>query len=313
MKSSEMNSYKQGILYTVGSYLIWGILPLYWKMIENVSAEEILAHRIFWSCLFMLVLLSFNREWNHVLIISKQMIKSPRLILSLIFSSFLISTNWFVYIWAVNNGHIIEASLGYYINPLLSVLLGVIFLKEKLNRLQKISFVIALLGVTVMALHYGHIPLVAITLALSFGLYSLTKKLTKFSATIGLTFETLVVTPIAIYYLMEIASRGESQFFAFHLPTNLLLIGTGIATAIPLLLFASGAQLIPLMMVGLLQYLTPTITLIIGIVLFKEPFTTIELITFSFIWGAIVLFTLSNVKNVRKIEITRTKKNSVEL
>jgi chloramphenicol-sensitive protein RarD len=313
MNTPGINTYKQGLIYTAGSYFLWGILPLYWKMIENVSAEEILAHRIFWSFLFMLVLLSFNKEWKNIIVASKRIIKKPLLFLSLVLSSLLISTNWFVYIWSVNNAQMIEASLGYYINPLISVLLGMIFFKEKLNLWQKLSFVIAAIGVLIMTFHYGQVPWVAITLALSFGLYGLTKKMTKFSSAIGLTFETMVVTPIAAYYLFMIASRGESYFLAYHVTTNLLLIGAGIATAIPLLLFASGARRIPLFMVGVLQYIAPTITLIIGIVLYKEPFTNIEVITFTFIWSALLLFTLSNSKYFRKVQVKRTRKNSIGL
>ena len=313
MTTSEANTYKQGLMYTAGSYFLWGILPLYWKMIDNVSAEEILAHRIFWSFLFMLVLLTINKDWKNVIDSSKRIVKKPILIVSLIISSLLISTNWFVYIWSVNNNHMIEASLGYYINPLISVLLGMIFFKEKLNLWQKVSMCVAALGVLIMTLYYGEVPWVAIILALSFGLYGLTKKMTKFSSAIGLTFETLVVTPIAAYYLLLIASNGESEFFAFHLSTNVLLIGAGIATAIPLLLFASGAQRIPLFMVGVLQYIAPTITLLIGILLYKEPFTSVEMVTFMFIWTALILFTLSNSKYFRKVEIKLSKKGSVEL
>jgi chloramphenicol-sensitive protein RarD len=205
----------------------------------------------------------------------------------------------------------IEASLGYYINPLISVLLGMIFFKEKLNLWQKLSFIIASLGVLIMTFYYGQFPWIAFSLALSFGLYGLTKKMTKFSSSIGLTFETMVVTPIAAYYLFILASRGESEFFAFNVTTNLLLVGAGIATAIPLLLFASGAQRIPLFMVGVLQYIAPTITLLIGIVLYNEPFTNIEVITFTFIWSALLLFTLSNSKYLRKIKVKLTRKNSV--
>jgi chloramphenicol-sensitive protein RarD len=311
MITPEQNTYQQGLIYTAGSYFLWGILPLYWKMIENVSAEEILAHRIFWSFLFMIGLLSFNKQWNNTFVASKRIIQKPLLLLSLVLSSLLISINWFIYIWSVNNEHMIEASLGYYINPLISVLLGMIFFKEKLNLWQKLSFIIASLGVLIMTIYYGQFPWIAFTLALSFGLYGLTKKMTKFSSSIGLTFETMVVTPIAAYYLFILASSGESEFFAFNVTTNLLLVGAGVATAIPLLLFASGAQRIPLFMVGVLQYIAPTITLIIGIVFYNEPFTKIEVITFTFIWSALLLFTLSNSKYLRKIKVKLTRKNSV--
>lgn len=311
MDTPQLNTYKQGILYTAGSYFLWGILPLYWKMVENVSAEEILAHRVFWSFLFMIGLLTFNKEWKNIKVASKRIIQKPKLLLSLVLSSLLISLNWFVYIWSVNNGHIIETSLGYYINPLISVILGMIFFKERLNLWQKLSFVVAAIGVVLMTLHYGKFPWVALTLALSFGLYGLTKKMTKLSSSVGLTFETMVVTPIAGYYLVMLGSSGKSEFFSFALSTTLLLIGAGIVTAVPLLLFASGAQRIPLFMVGVLQYIAPTITLIIGVILFNEPFTNIEVITFSFIWCALLLFTLSNSKYFRKVEVKLTRKNSI--
>ncbi|KKI88660.1 transporter [Bacillus sp. SA1-12] len=313
MNTSEMSTYKIGLFYTAGSYFLWGILPLYWKMVEHVSAEEILAHRIFWSFMFMIVLLTFKKEWKNVKTASQRIIKQPLLFFSLLLSSLLISINWFVYIWSVNHDNMIEASLGYYINPLISVLLGMIFFKEKLNLLQKVSFLIAAIGVMIMTLHYGQVPWIALTLALSFGLYGLTKKMTKLSPAIGLTFETLVVTPIAAYYLWLIFSNGKAEFLAFDISTNALLVGAGIATALPLLLFASGAQRIPLYMVGVLQYIAPTITLIIGIVLYKEPFSTIEIITFSFIWSALILFTLSNSKYLSKVEIRRTRKKSIGL
>lgn len=311
MDTPQLNTYKQGILYTAGSYFLWGILPLYWKMVENVSAEEILAHRVFWSFLFMIGLLTFNKEWKNIKVASKRIIQKPMLLLSLVLSSLLISLNWFVYIWSVNNGHIIETSLGYYINPLISVILGMIFFKERLNLWQKLSFVVAAIGVVLMTLHYGKFPWVALTLALSFGLYGLTKKMTKLSSSVGLTFETMVVTPIAGYYLVMLGSSGKTEFFSFGLSTTLLLVGAGIVTAVPLLLFASGAQRIPLFMVGVLQYIAPTITLIIGVILFNEPFTNIEVITFSFIWCALLLFTLSNSKYFRKVEVKLTRKNSI--
>ncbi|TXC93152.1 EamA family transporter RarD [Metabacillus litoralis] len=313
MNSTEANSYKQGLLYTAGSYLLWGILPLYWKLVGNVASEEILAHRIFWSFLFMLVVLGINSEWKQLISTSKKIIQKPVILVTLIISSILISINWFVYIWSVNNNQMIEASLGYYINPLISVLLGMIFFKEKLNLLQRISFVVAAIGVLYMTLNYGKVPFVALTLALSFGLYGLTKKMTKLSSAIGLTFETMVVTPIAFFYLTFLAQKGDLLFFDVGLSTKLLLIGAGAATAVPLLLFATGAKRIPLFMVGILQYIAPTITLIIGIVIYNENFTYIEVVTFTCIWTALLIFTLSHSKYVKKIEVKIRRKNSLEV
>lgn len=311
--NNEVNAYKKGLFYTAFSYMLWGVLPLYWKLIHDVTSGEILAHRIFWSFLFMLALLTFFKEWPNVIDVCKKMVKQPSLVLLLILSSVLISINWFVYIWSVNHGHLIETSLGYYINPLISVLLGMIFFKEKLNLWQKLSFIIAGIGVLYMTINYGQIPFIALTLAFSFGLYGLAKKMTKLSSGIGLTFETLVVTPIAIIYLLMLALQGEMMFLQFDIATNLLLIGAGVATAVPLLLFASGAQRIPLFMVGVLQYIAPTITLIIGVVLYEEPFTITELITFSCIWTALLLFTLSNSRHFKKFAIKIKKPNSVEM
>lgn len=313
MQATDELTYRKGIFFTAGSYLLWGVLPLYWKKIDNVSSGEILAHRIIWSFIFMLILLSIQKEWGNIVEISKRLFSQPLVLLSLVLSSLLISINWFVYIWSVNHHHILETSLGYYINPLISVLLGMIFLKEKLNLWQKISMGLAFIGVLIITLQYGEIPWLALILAGSFGLYGLTKKMTKFNSVIGLTFETLVVTPIAFTYVSILASGGESAFFEFDTQTNLLLIGAGVATAIPLLLFASGAKRIPLFLVGIIQYISPTITLIIGIFLYHEPFTQIELITFTFIWGAILLFSFSNSKVFKRAEVKLIRKNSIEL
>ncbi|MDQ0225250.1 EamA family transporter RarD [Metabacillus niabensis] len=313
MQASDELTYRKGIIFTAGSYLLWGVLPLYWKKIDNVSSGEILAHRIIWSFIFMLILLSIQKEWGNIVEISKKLFSQPLVLLSLVLSSLLISINWFVYIWSVNHNHILETSLGYYINPLISVLLGMIFLKEKLNLWQKISMGLAFIGVLIITLQYGEIPWLALILAGSFGLYGLTKKMTKFNSVIGLTFETLVVTPIAFTYVSILANGGESVFFEFDTQTNLLLIGAGVATAIPLLLFASGAKRIPLFLVGIIQYISPTITLIIGIFLYHEPFTQIEMITFTFIWSAILLFSFSNSKLFKRAEVKLIRKNSIGL
>ncbi|WP_273124812.1 EamA family transporter RarD [Bacillus weihaiensis] len=312
LSNKENSTYKKGILYTAASYFLWGILPLYWKLIGDVASEEILAHRIFWSFIFMIVILTTTREILNIRVVTTELLKKPKLLLMLIISSVLISINWFVYIWAVNHNQMIEASLGYYINPLISVLLGLVFFKEKINLLQKISFIVAALGVIYMTIRYGEIPLIAITLAVSFGLYGLTKKITKLSSAMGLMLETLMVTPIAIFYLVYLGQTGNMEFMNFNLETNLLLIGAGAATAIPLLLFATGAQKIPLYMVGILQYIAPTITLMIGIVIYSEPFTTTEVVTFSCIWSALFLFTMSHSKLYKKIELKHTKRKSIE-
>ncbi|KZZ84291.1 EamA family transporter RarD [Bacillus sp. SJS] len=304
---------KTGILLTAGSYFLWGILPLYWKAADSVSSEEILAHRIFWSFIFMLLVLTAGKNWPAMIQTLRNMKKRPLLIGSLILSSLLISANWFVYIWAVNNHHILEASLGYYINPLISVLLGMIFLKEKLNGWQKLSFILALTGVLISGFHFGSFPWISMILALSFGLYGLTKKVTKLNASIGLTFETLAVLPFSVMYLLHLSQTGKSSFLAGSLSVDLLLIGAGIVTAIPLLLFATGAQKIPLYMTGILQYIAPTLTLIAGLTIFNETFTRVDLVTFTFIWSALAVFTLSSSKAARSVHLKRMKNRSADI
>ncbi|MGD7008153.1 EamA family transporter RarD [Metabacillus sp. 84] len=287
---------KTGMMLTAGSYFLWGILPLYWKMIDEVQSEEILAHRIVWSFIFMLAVITAAGKWNVLKTALSEMKRHPIVILSLILSSVLISANWFVYIWAVNNHHIVEASLGYYINPLISVMLGVLFLKEKLNGWQKLSFGLALIGVLISSVHFGSFPWVSVILALSFGLYGLTKKLTRLDPAAGLTFETLAVLPAAAAYLGMLHLEGDAAFLSGDAGLDLLLAGAGAVTAVPLLLFAGGAKRIPLYLTGILQYIAPTLTLIAGLVLFGEAFTAVDMITFTFIWSALLIFTFSGTK-----------------
>ncbi|MGX1193568.1 chloramphenicol-sensitive protein RarD [Metabacillus sp. SLBN-84] len=296
MKQKQYDAYHTGLMHTALAYFLWGILPVYWKLIEHVGSEEILAHRVFWSFLFMMFLIQMKKQWGQLADVIKRMLRKPLLLLSLVLSSVLISINWYLYIWAVNHNHILETSLGYYINPLISVLLGMIFLKERLNKWQYASFGLAAAGVLFMTLQYGKFPFVAIVLALSFGFYGLTKKVTKLDASIGLTLETMMVMPAALIYIFSIAAKGNSAFFDWSPATNAFLIGAGIVTAVPLLLFAKGAQHIPLFMVGILQYIAPTITLLLGVLVYNESFSGTEMITFSLIWSALVLFSFSHVK-----------------
>ncbi|MTH51993.1 EamA family transporter RarD [Bacillus mangrovi] len=304
---------RKGIWLTAGSYILWGILPVYWKAAETVSSEEILAHRIFWSFIFMLAVITAARNWPGVVQAIKEMKKRPFLIGSLILSSVLISANWFVYIWAVNNHHIVEASLGYYINPLISVLLGVLFLKERLNGWQKLSFVLALAGVLISSIHFGSFPWISVILALSFGLYGLTKKVTKLDPSVGLLFETIVMVPAAVLFLISLSGSGNASFGTVSLEIDLLLIGAGIVTAIPLLLFAGGARRIPLYMTGILQYIAPTLTLLAGVLLYGEAFTAVDLITFSLIWAALLIFTVSSSRAFLNRSYRKPKKASAHL
>ncbi|HLR01244.1 MAG TPA: EamA family transporter RarD [Virgibacillus sp.] len=289
MRLKESN---QGILYAASAYTLWGFLPIYWKLVDNVSAGGILAHRIIWSFIFMLTLVlilgkktSFFKECQSILSDRKKWI-------GISLAGIVISINWLTYIWAVNSGHVIQASLGYYINPLVSILLGIIVLKEGITKRQLFSFILAGIGVLYLTISYGVFPWISLALAFSFGLYGLLKKTVDISAMFGLTIETLVVTPMALLYVIAFSNETlQADVFLSH--TGILLIGAGIATALPLLLFAKGAKQIPLSMIGFLQYIAPTIMLFLGVFLYKETFSSEHFISFLLIWIALIVYMLS--------------------
>lgn len=285
----EQTEEKVGIIYTASSYLLWGFLPIYWKLVQEVPAGEILAHRIIWSFLFMVAVILLSRKWRSFIKECKIISKDKRKLIGISLASVMISINWLTYIWAVNSGHVIQASLGYYINPLISILLGIIVLKETLTGRQLLSFILAGVGVIYLTISYGVFPWVSLTLAFSFGLYGLLKKMVDIGAMFGLAIETMIVTPLALIYV-PIFSENTFAHNDFLSSTNLLLIGAGVATAIPLLLFASGAKKIPLSMVGFLQYIAPTIMLVLGVFVYHETFSISHLIAFSLIWIALVIY-----------------------
>lgn len=296
------NQEKVGIIYTTGAYFLWGFLPIYWKLVETVPAGEILGHRIVWSFIFMIGIVLFTRNWTAFIQECKVIIQNRKRLFGITLASILISLNWLTYIWAVNSDHVIQASLGYYINPLISILLGIIVLKERLTGNQLLSFVLAGIGVFYLTFNFGVFPWVSIVLALSFGFYGLLKKMVDVSPMFGLTIETMIVTPIAFIYLAAIPKAAFS-FQQLGSSTNLLLAGAGVATAIPLLLFASGAKKIPLAMLGFLQYIAPTIMLLLGVFLYHEVFTMAHFIAFAFIWSALLIYMGSSYKQpVRKSE-----------
>lgn len=293
MKDNEI---KSGAIQAGISYVIWGLLPIYWKFLGEVGADEILASRIVWAFVLMVLLLLFTKKWSPFMTTLKGLKDNQKRLWALVIASLLISGNWFVYIWAVNHDQMIQASLGYYINPLVSVLLGVLFLKEKLSPAQYVSFFMAIVGVVILSISYGEIPWISLALAFSFGFYGLAKKLIKVDSSIGLTLETMVVTPIALAYIIFLFVQGNQAFLSVSISTDLLLIGSGLATALPLLYFAKGAQKIPLSMLGFIQYIAPTLTLILGVFLYNETFSKAHLLAFMFIWGALTVYSLSKTK-----------------
>lgn len=289
-----------GLLAAFWAYILWGLLPLYWKLLNHVPSSVVLAHRIFWSLVFMFTILLLLRKIPTFFTELKGIWVNKKQLCFLFLASCFISVNWFIYIWAVNNDHLVEASLGYYINPLVSVVFGMFFFKELLTRWQTISFVLAVIGVIILAIYTGGIPFISLTLAISFAFYGVLKKKVEVGALTGLAVETMFVTPIAFIYLMLVYSSVSDAFYLHSLSTFALLAGAGAATALPLLFFAIGARRIPLATIGFLQYLAPTITLLIGVFLFKEPFSGIHLLAFTFIWIALAIYTFSKMKFFRK-------------
>lgn len=309
----KKNEQKLGIIYASFSYLVWGILPIYWKWLKAVNSDEILASRIFWSFVFMLIVLLFSRKIGEFFQVLKSFRQNKKQLVALIIASILISGNWFIYIWAVNSNQMVEASLGYYINPLISVLLGLFVLKEKLSGAQIVSFLLAFTGVLILSVSFGRLPWIAISLALSFAIYGLVKKMLQVDSAIGLTLETMVISPFAAIYIFWLFVKNEHAFLNISITTDLLLMGAGAVTAIPLLYFAKGVQLIPLSMLGFLQYIAPTITLILGIFVYHEPFSSIDVISFLFIWLALAIYSFSRTKLFLTWEMKWRRQDEVEM
>ncbi|MCA0173591.1 EamA family transporter RarD [Bacillus sp. RAR_GA_16] len=291
-----------GILSGAGAYFLWGILPLYWKLVGNVPSEEVLAHRIIWSFVFMMIILAVMRKMSSFKDELYTIVRQPKKLAAIAFASLFITINWYAFIWAVNHDHVIQTSLGYYINPLISVLLGILFLKERLSFWQLISFLLATIGVLNLVFRFGEIPWVSLVLAMSFGLYGLLKKKARLGALTGLTIETLLITPFALIYLITVRSSVADALYIQNSVTFSLLLGAGVVTAVPLLLFASGANRISLSMIGFLQYIAPTLMLIQGVFLYGESFTSVHVVSFTLIWAALVLFTFARTKLFRRIE-----------
>ncbi len=280
---------KKGILYGIGAYLAWGFFPIYWKFLHHVPAIQLIGHRIIWSCLLLLLVIVLTKQWDEF-----RKTVNLKVLRIYTIAAVLIGINWLVYVWAVNSNFIVETSLGYFINPLLSVLMGVIFLKERLRLAQWIPVVLAAIGVTYLTFIYGRLPYIALTLAFSFGLYGLVKKLSPLGSLYGLTIETAILFVPALIYLIAMEANSTAAFLHTGISSDLLMIGAGVVTTIPLLMFASAAKSIPLWVVGLLQYIAPTIQFLLGVFLYKEPFSQHQLIGFGIVWAALIFFVVEN-------------------
>ncbi|WP_079710529.1 EamA family transporter RarD [Paraliobacillus ryukyuensis] len=293
-----------GILSAAGAYLLWGVLPIYWKSINMVPPVTVLAHRVVWSFVFMLILLLILNKWQSFIQECKAILSNKKKWIGLIFSSLVISVNWLLFIWAVNSDHVIQASLGYYINPLISILLGIVVLKERLNKWEIFSVGLAACGVLYLTFYYGVFPWVSILLAISFGIYGLLKKIVAISSLYGLTLETLIVFPIALIYLCVTPTDSSSFVTMWDSETTaIILVGSGLVTAVPLLLFAEGAKKISLSMIGFLQYIAPTLMLLLGVFVYDEVFTSAHTVAFLFIWIALAIYTSSRMIAFRNIRV----------
>ncbi len=279
----------KGILYGIGAYVCWGFFPIYWKSLHHVSAVQVIGHRILWSFLLLMVVILFAGQWSEL-----RLALNSKVIRIYSIAAVLLAINWLVYVWAVNANYIVETSLGYFINPLLSVLLGVIFLKERLRLAQWVPVILASLGVAYLSYVYGRLPYIALTLSVSFGLYGLVKKISPLGSLHGLTIETGILFLPALIYLIFVQTNNTGAFLHTGLTSDLLMIGTGLVTTIPLLMFATAARLIPLWVVGLLQYIAPTLQFIIGVFIYKEPFSHNQLIGFGIVWTALIIFLIEN-------------------
>jgi chloramphenicol-sensitive protein RarD len=282
----------KGFIYALLAYLAWGFLPLYWKVLDDVPAWEILGYRVVWSAVFLVILLVATKRFKA----ARHALKDGRTTRLVLMASLLISCNWLVFIWAVNNGHMVETSLGYYMNPLLNVLLGVAFLKERLRAGQWAAIGLALTGVVVVTIEHGRLPWVSLVLASSFALYGLMKKKANLDSTVGLAWETGFVTPIALGYLLYTQFTGGSGTGDIGGVHWLLLVLSGVATVMPLFWFAQAAKTLSLSTIGFIQYIAPTITLAIGVLVYKEAFDTARLISFGFIWAALVVYSISSYR-----------------
>lgn len=292
-----MENYKQGIFFGLAAYVLWGILPVYWKVLEIVSPFEILSSRFMWSCVFVFLLIIFQKKWLLFAKEVKQVFSNVKTGAAMVAAGIAISFNWGTFIWAVNNGHIVETSMGYYINPLVSILFAVVFLHERLDKMQLAAITCAFIGVASMVYSFGKIPWVSLTLAFTFALYGLLKKILPVSALTSIMLETLLITPLALVYEYSLWQQGVSFYASGNLQVIMMLTGAGVVTAIPLLLFTAGARLLPLKIIGFLQYISPTLTLLIGVFVYNEAFTASHLLAFGWIWAALLLFIVSQLRS----------------
>lgn len=282
---------KQGVIFALAAYTFWGVAPVYFKLVKQVPAFEILAHRIIWAFVLVLILIIAMRRMDRILPI----VRSPKLILRLALATVLLGGNWFLFIWAINTDHLLDASLGYYINPLLNVAIGMAFFGEKMRRLQLVAIAMAVLGVAIQIITFGAVPWVALALASSFAIYGAIRKRLPVDSISGLWLETALLAPVMLGYLMFFANSSASDLTANSWHLNLLLVAAGLVTTVPLLCFTAAAQRIRYSTLGFFQYIAPSMMFLLAVLAYGEPLEESKLITFIIIWGALALYTVDSV------------------
>lgn len=285
-----------GVMYAGLAFLIWGLGPMYWKALGSVPAMEIITHRVVWSFLFLLPLIVLQRKWKEFV----DVLKNYRMLLILLLTALCVVGNWFLYVWAVNHEFLLQASLGYYINPLVNVVLGMLFLRERLRMPQILAVLLAASGVMYLTIYYGEFPWIALTLALSFGFYGLIRKIAPVGSLVGLTIETMLLSLPAVIYLVYLNFQGSGSLFHVSFTLDLLLIGCAPITAVPLLFFTLGAKRIYLSTLGLMQYIGPSGMFLLAVVFYDEPFSAAQLRTFALIWTALVIYSTDSIIYFRR-------------
>lgn len=291
-----MDNYRLGIFYGLGAYLLWGVLPIYWKLLQHVEAMEILASRFLWSAVFVFLLLLATGKLNIFMQETKAIFSTKKKACCMVLAAIMISFNWGIFIWAVEAGRIVETSMGYYISPLMNVLFGVVFLHERLSKLQFAAVGCAAVGIGVIIVHNGGLPWVALTLPLTFAFYGLLKKIIVAQQMTSILLETLLISPLAAGYLYYLSINEGTVYQSCDMNTLLLLAGAGAVTATPMLLFTACARKLPLNIVGFLQYISPSISLMIGVLIYGEPFTSTTATAFGCIWAGLALFIWSQLR-----------------
>lgn len=288
----EENSSRNGALSALSAYLLWGFAPIYFKLLTDIEAGEILMHRVIWSTFFLLVMVILMKKWPQLVAICRQ----PKILLQLSLSASFLGVNWFLFIWAVNNNHLLDASLGYYINPLFNVILGMIFFNERLRRNQLIAVCLALVGVLIQLITLGTLPMISLVLASTFAIYGLLRKKLPINSFIGLLIESLMMLPIALIYWYFFVESSTSNMAINTTSLNVTLIMAGIVTTAPLLFFTAAAKRLTLSTLGFFQYLGPSIMFLLATFYYQETMKSAELITFVFIWAALALYSLDSFK-----------------